>query len=68
MINLISILIDIFFIYILTGLVFSVWFAFFGVQKLDAGSTEAPWHFRVIIIPGCILLWLILLIKLVKKK
>ena len=44
-------------IYLLCGLAFAVPFAFFGVGKIDAHAAHATWGFRLLIIPGTILLW-----------
>ena len=68
MVEIISFAIDIFFIYLAIGVLFSIWFVFAGAARLDDGVPKAPWHFRLIILPGSILLWIPLLIKLLKKK
>ncbi len=68
MIEVISILVDIFFIYLALGLLFALWFVFAGASRLDKGVSQAPWHFRLMILPGSILLWLPLLVKLIRQK
>ena len=47
MIEVISILVDIFFIYLALGLLFALWFVFAGASRLDEGVSQAPWHFRL---------------------
>ncbi|MEM6523131.1 MAG: hypothetical protein AAGF85_10200 [Bacteroidota bacterium] len=68
MTNFISIAVDVFFVYLLIGLLFSAWFALAGARKLDNGVSGTPWHFKLIIIPGAVLLWIILLLKLIRKR
>ncbi len=55
-------------IYLFLGFVFAVFFVLKGAAKLDAGVRAAPWHFKLIIFPGSMLLWIVLLIKLQKRK
>ena len=47
-------------IYLALGLVFAVWFVTRRVQ-LDPAAREAGWGFRLLILPGCVALWPILL-------
>ncbi len=68
MAGIISLAVDVFFLYLAIGVVFSIWFVFAGAAKLDEGVPKAPWHFRLIILPGSILLWVPLFIKLLKHK
>jgi len=44
-------------VYLLAGLAFSVPFALVGVGKIDPHAAQGTWGFRVLIIPGTILLW-----------
>ena len=55
-------------IYLLIGAVFGIYFVLRGAAKLDDGISEAPWHTRLIIYPGSVLLWIILVGKLMKSK
>jgi len=53
-----------FYIYLLVGLLFGLWFAFRGAQKLDSGMQGAKWTMRLLLLPGAIGLWPVLLGKL----
>lgn len=44
-------------LYLLCGLVFAILFVLVGVQKIDPHAAHGSWGFRVLIIPGTILLW-----------
>jgi hypothetical protein len=48
-------------IYLGCGLVFAIPFAFFGVKKVDSHAAHGSWGFRLLIIPGIIALWPLLL-------
>lgn len=54
-------------VYVAFGLVFSIYFVFNGARRMDEGVFDTPWHFKLIIFPGAVLLWVVLLIKMVKK-
>ena len=43
--------------YLICGLVFAVPFAFRGAGKIDPHAAHGTWGFRLLIIPGTILLW-----------
>jgi hypothetical protein len=53
----IAALLILFGIYLACGLVFAVPFAWIGVRKIDPHAGAGTWGFRLIIIPGTILLW-----------
>jgi hypothetical protein len=44
-------------IYLICGLVFAVLFVSVGVQRIDSHARQGTWGFRLLIIPGTILLW-----------
>ena len=67
MTELISLTIDGFFIYVGVGLLFTIWFVLVGAKKMDDGMEGTPFHFKLILIPGSILMWPVLLIKIFKK-
>jgi glycerol-3-phosphate acyltransferase PlsY len=49
--------------YLLGGILFALLFITRLIHKVDAGSIGAPWSFRLIILPGCVILWPLLLKK-----
>ncbi len=55
-------------IYLLLGLLFSIYFYAKGAAKIDEGTQGTPWHFKLIIFPGVVLLWVALMVKLFKKQ
>src|SRR6516162_2607893 len=44
-------------IYLICGFVFAIPFAFMGVGKIDPHAAHGTWGFRLLIMPGTILLW-----------
>src|SRR5262249_32473730 len=48
-------------IYLVCGLVFAIPFAFFGAKRLDSHALHGSWGFRLLIIPGAMALWPLLL-------
>lgn len=57
-----------FYAYILIGLIVGLWFIFKGVQKVDEGMENAKLLMRLILLPGSIGLWPILLVKYIRSK
>lgn len=55
-------------IYLLAGLFFAIPFAIRGVTRIDEGAKGSKWGFRIIIIPGAIVFWPVLLRKWIKVK
>lgn len=55
-------------VYLAAGLVFAVPFVIKGVAKIDEGAVGSKWGFRLIIIPGVIVFWPVLLKKWMKNK
>ncbi|MEP7377842.1 MAG: hypothetical protein ABI675_30865 [Chitinophagaceae bacterium] len=53
-------------LYLFAGLVFAVPFVLKGVTKIDEGAHGSTWGFRIIIIPGTIVFWPVLLKKWMK--
>ncbi len=43
--------------YVALGLVFAIPFALIGAGKIDPDAQGATWGFRILVIPGAILLW-----------
>ena len=54
-------------LYLLLGLLFSVYFYAKGGAQIDEGLKGTPWHFKLIIFPGVVLFWSVLLRKRMKK-
>ena len=55
-----------FYTYLAAGLLFGFWFVFKGVQKMDKGMKGAKWTLRLILLPGTMALWPLLLQKFLK--
>lgn len=68
----ITLMVDIFLgalaFYLLLGLIFSVYFYLKGAAQIDKGTQQTPWHFKVIIFPGIVLFWSLLLAKQLKNR
>lgn len=52
--------------YLCAGFLFAVVFVLKGVTKIDEGAIGSGWGFRLIIIPGTIVFWPLLLKKWIK--
>ena len=50
-------------IYLLTGFIFSTVFLITGIEKTDEGAHGSGPGFRIMILPGCMLFWPLLLKK-----
>lgn len=53
--------------YLALGALFALWFVPFGVNKLDEGMQHTSWKVRILLIPGSILLWTVLLNKYLNR-
>jgi hypothetical protein len=53
--------------YLIAGILFSIWFVTKGVDKIDESSHGSTTGFRLIILPGTVLLWPLLFKKLLSK-
>ena len=56
------------FMYLCCGIVFSIAFLVKGINKVDETTHGSTWGFKIIIIPGVIALWPLLLQKWRKTK
>ena len=52
--------------YLVCGLVFAIPFALIGVKRIDPHAAHASWGFRLLIIPGIVALWPLLLRRWMK--
>lgn len=62
-----------FFLYIVTaylfaGILFTIFFQVKGINQIDEGAHGSSIGFRIVIIPGCIIFWPLLLKKWIKAK
>lgn len=64
--SIVSILLLIAAAYLLAGLLFAIPFVIKGVTRIDEGAHGSKWGFRIIIIPGTIVFWPVLLKKWIK--
>jgi hypothetical protein len=62
----ISVLLFIMAAYLIAGIFFTIPFQVMGLKKIDEGVHGSSIGFRIIIVPGCILLWPFLLRKWIK--
>ena len=63
----ISIILIIATIYLVMGLLFTTFFLAKGIHKVDEGAHGSPLSFRLIIAPGVIVFWIVLLKKMLNK-
>jgi hypothetical protein len=68
MVTIVTILFSILGIYLAAGLLFAVIFLIKGIERVDASAHGATWGFKLIIIPGIMALWPVLLNKWIKAK
>ncbi len=47
-------------LYLAIGLVFALWFVWRGVDGIDPSATQGTWGFRLLILPGTVALWPVL--------
>ena len=55
-------------VYLVIGLLFSIYFYTRAGVKIDEGMKDTPWHFKLLIFPGVVLFWSVLILKLKKQK
>lgn len=51
--------------YLAAGILFAIPFLLIGITAIDKGAKESPWTFRLMLLPGCIVFWPVLLKKYV---
>jgi len=55
-------------LYLVLGFVFAIFFLGKGLEKMDTAAHGSGWGFRLIILPGTIVFWVVLLRKWLKAK
>jgi hypothetical protein len=50
-------------LYLAAGAIFAIWFLIALIEKIDDSAAGAPWTFRLIIFPGCVVFWPLLVKK-----
>ncbi len=55
-------------IYLLLGLAFAMPLLVKGIDVLDEATHATNWSFRLMILPGCVVFWPVLLSKYLKVK
>lgn len=58
----------VFYLYFLTGTAIAIWFCFFKITKIDVAANGASFWFKLMIVPGTMLLWPFVLHKLSSAK
>jgi hypothetical protein len=61
--SLLGLAVGLFEIYLALGAAFAVPFIAIGVQRVDPAAADASWGFRLVILPGTVLLWPLLLCR-----
>ncbi len=64
----VSILLIVAELYLIAGILFAILSLSKGIKKVDAAAHGSGWGFRLVILPGIIVLWPVLLIKWIKAK
>lgn len=54
--------------YLALGAILSVPLALFFLHRIDPSAREGTWGFRIIVIPGLVLLWPLFFWRLVRKQ
>lgn len=65
--EIVRILVWLFYAYLIIGFLFSIWFVSKGVEKVDEGMVGAKWSLRLLLLPGSMLLWMSMLKKYLKS-
>ncbi len=66
--TIISAIVWLFYAYLLMGLLFATWFIAKGVNTVDEGMRHTGWNVRILLIPGSVLLWVVLMKKYLRVK
>ncbi|MCB0518812.1 MAG: hypothetical protein H6577_19075 [Lewinellaceae bacterium] len=66
--NIVAVFVWVFYAYLIVGLLFAAWFVAKGVNTVDGGMKHTSWGVRLLLFPGSVLLWAVLLKKYLKAK
>ncbi len=55
-------------VYLAVGALFATVIAIKGLARVDAGARDMPWSARLLILPGLLALWPLMLLKCLKQK
>lgn len=61
--EIVQILVWILYAYLLIGLIVGSWVVFAGITRIDPNMKESSWRTRLILLPGTVALWPVLLRK-----
>ena len=62
-----TVFVSIFYLYLFVGTLFAIWFVAVGYARLDAGLHQASGWLRLLLLPGAMLLWPVLMGKMMRK-
>lgn len=55
-------------VYLAAGALFAAVITVKGLTRIDAGVRDMPWSARLLILPGLVALWPLMLVKCLKQK
>ena len=55
-------------VYLAVGALFAMVIALTGLARIDAGARDMPWSTRLLILPGLVALWPMMLVKCLRQK
>jgi hypothetical protein len=67
-IGLASLILTVLGVYMAVGLIFGVAFIILGASKIDTASIKMPIRVRLLILPGVMLLWPLMMAKWITRK
>ncbi|HKQ48955.1 MAG TPA: hypothetical protein VJZ71_12865 [Phycisphaerae bacterium] len=54
--------------YLAIGLIFGLWFVTAGLPRFDSAADDSPWGFRLLILPGSMALWPLLVRRIRSRR
>ncbi len=55
-------------VYFVIGALLAAAIAFLGLARIDSGARDMPWSARLLILPGLVALWPLMLVKCLNQK